>query len=55
MEYQSKEKIVRFDIYCQTCKHFNKGPEQDPCYDCLGETVNTDSYKPVKWEEETKE
>ena len=48
---EQKEKIVAFDIWCPKCKHRDKSESQDPCYDCLAEPINTDSRKPVKWEE----
>lgn len=50
------EKIVRFDIWCQHCKHY-QDDESDPnskCWDCLDEPVNIDSKKPLYFEEETK-
>lgn len=45
-------KEVYFDVYCKTCKHKNKKEEEDPCYDCLAETVNVYSHKPLYWEED---
>lgn len=45
-------KEVYFDMYCKTCKHKNKKEEEDPCYDCLAETVNVYSHKPLYWEED---
>lgn len=45
------EKLVRFDIWCPKCKHFNKQEEDDPCVDCLLESANFESTKPVKFEE----
>ena len=47
------DKIVRFDLYCNTCKHKDKTEEEDPCYDCLFDSVNT-TIKPTKYEEEDK-
>ena len=47
----NSEKIVDFHKYCGSCKHFDKKESEDPCYDCLAESTNTDSHKPVKWEE----
>ena len=45
------EKEVYFGDYCKTCK-YEKNPEsEDPCYDCLNESVNEDSHKPVYWED----
>lgn len=47
-------KEVYFDQYCKTCKHFDKMEEEEPCNECLGETVNADSHKPVRCEEKRK-
>lgn len=44
-------KIVDFDKYCKTCEHRDKKESEDPCWDCLNEPVNSESHKPVKWEE----
>lgn len=47
-----KDKEVRFDIYCPSCKHRKLNEDEDPCYDCLGEPVNQYSHKPVYYEED---
>lgn len=49
MEDNYKE--VYFDQYCKTCKHENLPETDDPCDECLQETVNVYSHKPVKWKE----
>jgi len=49
---QDHEKIVRFDIWCKKCKYKDLVEEDDPCFDCLLETVNFESTKPVKFEEQ---
>lgn len=49
MEFQFKE--VDFHKYCNKCKHKDKKEYEDPCYDCLCETVNTYSKKPVYFKE----
>ena len=51
---QSKNKIVNFYYYCQTCKHKDSSPYQEPCNECLSNPVNVDSRKPVKYEEDEK-
>lgn len=47
-------KEVRFDIWCQQCKHFNKLENEEPCYECLVEPANVDSTRPVNFEKEDK-
>ena len=44
-------KEVYFDEYCKLCKHYDKGAEEDPCFDCLNCGFNYDSHKPVEFEE----
>lgn len=46
-----KEKIVFFDKYCTSCKHEAVEENEEPCSECLYSPVNTDTHKPVKWEE----
>ncbi len=46
----SRNKIVNFDEYCESCKHCDTSEEEDPCFECLTEPVNEYSHKPVKWE-----
>lgn len=48
---ETRDKEVYFDKYCATCKHNKVSEESDPCWDCLGYPCNTDSHKPVNWEE----
>lgn len=47
----NKEKEVYFHEYCKLCKYFKKTEEEEPCCDCLEEPVNTNSHKPVYFEE----
>lgn len=49
MEYIDKE--VYFDIYCPTCKYYEKNENDEPCRDCMNEFVNTNSHKPKFWED----
>ena len=46
--------FCKFDEYCKTCKHFKLDENEDPCNECLAETVNVDSRKPVHYEEVNK-
>lgn len=49
MEEQYKE--VRFDYYCENCKHKNVADYEEPCHECLHEPVNLYSHRPTKYEE----
>lgn len=44
------EKEVRFDIYCAKCKHSGTDGYEEPCFECLGHTVNIESHKPVLYD-----
>lgn len=48
-------KEVYFDKYCETCKFKEQREDEDPCDECLVETVNLYSHKPVYWREEKKQ
>ena len=43
-------KEVLFNEYCPKCKHYEKLPSEDPCWDCLNQGWNYDSHKPIKFE-----
>ena len=44
-------KEVRFDLYCETCKHKDKPEHYDPCNECLENGMNHGSEKPTCYEE----
>ena len=46
----SEYKEVRFDIYCTSCKHALLDDTEEPCAECLDNTANLYSNRPVKWE-----
>lgn len=46
-----RAKLVRFDEWCKKCKHAEKKESEDPCWDCLCNTVNYATRKPTKWED----
>lgn len=52
MEEAYKE--VDFHKYCETCKDKDAEEKYDPCNECLTETVNVNSEKPVYWKEKKK-
>lgn len=45
----SKEKEVRFDIYCKHCAHSALLGREDPCDECLGNPSNEDSHVPINF------
>lgn len=51
MTQVSPDKEVYFGQYCSKCINKDKKEDEDPCYDCLSEPVNTNSHKPVYFKE----
>lgn len=47
------EHIVRFDIWCEKCEHYNKSEfdYKSECYACMFDPVNTDDRRPTKFKE----
>lgn len=44
-------KEVRFDLYCEKCRHVKVAEDKEPCEECLNEPVNLHSHKPVRFDE----
>ena len=55
---ENGEKIVRYDLYCNTCKHYipedEKGLQSDVCNECLNNPVNANSKKPINYRKKEK-
>lgn len=49
METSTKE--VYFNVYCEKCAYKDKKETEDPCDECLSVPVNSNSHKPIRWEE----
>lgn len=45
------DNFVDFEKYCETCKHKDLKGYKDPCNDCLDNPVNSNSQKPIYYEE----
>lgn len=43
-------KIVRYDKYCRRCKYWTTKETDDPCDECLTESVRLGTKKPLKFE-----
>lgn len=52
MECSINEKEVRFDLYCEKCKHGNVAETEEPCNECLTYPFGLGSVKPFNFEEE---
>lgn len=48
---ENQMRIVEFDKYCEKCKHKDCKEYIDPCHSCLNEPVNTNSRKPIYFEQ----
>lgn len=53
MDIQSQKRIVRFDKYCPSCKHYDESEfdRDSVCYICLGCNYNWDTDEPQYLEE----
>ena len=47
-------KFVNFRLYCPKCKHYEVAQDEEPCNECLENTTNVYSEKPVNYEERDK-
>lgn len=52
METHFKE--VMFNIYCPKCEHKDVKDHDEPCDECLYNTYNIHSHKPVNYKEKEK-
>ena len=50
-QHTEVDKEVRFDVFCETCKHNKTKETEEPCNTCLESPSNAHTSKPVKWEE----
>ena len=51
---ENEYKIVDF-TYCDSCKYRDTKEVKDPCNECLDNTINLHSHKPVNYKEREKE
>ena len=47
----NREKIVNFDEYCDKCEFKDLLESEDPCFDCLTESTNEYTHRPVHFKE----
>ena len=50
MEVESLKEVL-FNEWCPKCKDAKTDQNKEPCVDCLGEPVNTNSTKPLYFKE----
>lgn len=51
MDSENKKKIVWFNIYCEKCTFKETAETDEPCNECLTNTANVASHKPVNFKE----
>lgn len=51
MCFDNRYKIVDFYKYCDKCLYKELDPSKDPCDECLTETTNLYSHKPVNFKD----
>lgn len=52
--HEPRDKEVRFDLWCDSCKFKDKKESSNECDECLSYPMNTDSHKPVGWRKDLK-
>lgn len=52
MECSINPKEIRYDLFCDRCKHHSTVDTDKPCNECLTECVRMGSIIPVNFEEE---
>ena len=53
MDHQSYKEVY-FDQYCEKCKYKDIEETEEPCDECMGESTNWNTHRPVKYEEKGK-
>lgn len=48
------DKEVYFGLYCAKCKNYLLDEAEEPCNDCLSNSVNENSHKPTRWSDASK-
>lgn len=48
---ETTEMEVQFDYWCPKCVHKDLEETKDPCNECLDHPMNTNSTKPVRFQE----
>lgn len=51
---ENGEKFVNFRLYCPKCKNYEVAQDEEPCNECLENTVNVYSEKPINYKEREK-
>lgn len=54
MDNPENIKLVRFDMYCRSCKYAKYDEEQEPCNECLTVPARLNSHVPEMYEEAKK-
>ena len=49
---ETQDKIVEFDKWCHKCHYYDTEETEEPCNDCLTDTVNTNSHRPSHFKED---
>lgn len=50
MDHQAYKEVY-FHEYCKKCRYVKTKGNEEPCNECLGEPLNLNTHRPVKYEE----
>lgn len=53
MDHQAYKEVY-FHEYCKSCKHEKVKDTEKPCDECLSESTNLNTHRPVKYEKKEK-
>mgnify|MGYP004623218659 FL=1 len=45
----TKVKFINFEHYCRLCEHESIDSTKEPCNECLGTPVRSDSHTPINF------
>lgn len=48
---QNRLKMVWYDLWCLYCKYKEKPENEEPCDECLNNSVREETHKPLKFED----
>ena len=53
MDHQAYKEVY-YHEYCKKCRHEKVSDTETPCDECLNESLNWNTHRPVKYEEKEK-
>lgn len=48
---ENSEMMVRYDLWCNKCKHKDIKENDEPCEECLSNPINLNTERPICFKE----